>query len=122
VAALNAAGVRTHTRKADHYSGNILSPGRYLGRRCVDAHDYPLPVQRLLGELLTATALLANTIKIDGTLTVQATGDGPVSVLMAECTQPRDPARHRPPARPRGRVSAAGRKCPWARSCSAGVS
>jgi selenocysteine lyase/cysteine desulfurase len=29
VATLNAAGVRTHTRKADHYSGNILAP---LGR------------------------------------------------------------------------------------------
>jgi selenocysteine lyase/cysteine desulfurase len=26
VAALNAAGIRTHTRKADHYSGNILDP------------------------------------------------------------------------------------------------
>jgi molecular chaperone Hsp33 len=49
------------------------------------AHDYPEPVQRLLGELLTATALLANTIKVDGTLTVQASGDGPLSVLMAEC-------------------------------------
>jgi molecular chaperone Hsp33 len=51
----------------------------------VDAHDYPLPVQRLLGELLAATALLANTIRSDATLTVQAAGDGPVSVLMAEC-------------------------------------
>ncbi|HSG89100.1 MAG TPA: Hsp33 family molecular chaperone HslO [Pseudomonadales bacterium] len=49
------------------------------------AHAYPLPVQRLLGELLTATALLANIIKVKGTLTVQATGDGPLSVLMAEC-------------------------------------
>ncbi|WP_425074053.1 aminotransferase class V-fold PLP-dependent enzyme [Sagittula sp. S175] len=26
VSALNAEGIRTHTRKADHYSGNILSP------------------------------------------------------------------------------------------------
>ncbi len=26
VAALNAQGIRTHTRKADHYSGNILAP------------------------------------------------------------------------------------------------
>jgi len=26
VAALNAQGIRTHTRKADHYSGNILTP------------------------------------------------------------------------------------------------
>ena len=26
VAALNACGIRTHIRKADHYSGNMLSP------------------------------------------------------------------------------------------------
>lgn len=26
VAALNAQGIRTHTRKADHYSGNVLDP------------------------------------------------------------------------------------------------
>ena len=26
VEALNAAGIRTHTRKADHYSGNVLNP------------------------------------------------------------------------------------------------
>lgn len=26
VAALNAQGIRTHTRKADHYSGNVLEP------------------------------------------------------------------------------------------------
>lgn len=26
VAALNAQGIRTHTRKADHYSGNVLTP------------------------------------------------------------------------------------------------
>lgn len=50
-----------------------------------NAHAYPPPVQRLLGELLTATALLASIIKIRGTLTVQASGDGPVSAIMAEC-------------------------------------
>ncbi|WP_295312985.1 aminotransferase class V-fold PLP-dependent enzyme, partial [Roseobacter sp.] len=26
VSRLNAAGIRTHIRKADHYSGNILTP------------------------------------------------------------------------------------------------
>jgi cysteine desulfurase/selenocysteine lyase len=26
VEALNAQGIRTHTRKADHYSGNVLEP------------------------------------------------------------------------------------------------
>lgn len=49
------------------------------------AQTYPPEVQRLLGELLTATALLASIIKIDGTLTVQAAGDGPLSAIMAEC-------------------------------------
>jgi selenocysteine lyase/cysteine desulfurase len=26
VTALNTQGIRTHTRKADHYSGNVLDP------------------------------------------------------------------------------------------------
>lgn len=50
-----------------------------------DAQNYPEPVQRLLGELLAATALLASIVKVDGTLTVQATGDGPLAAVMAEC-------------------------------------
>lgn len=50
-----------------------------------DAGAYPPAVQQLLGELLTATALLASIVKIQGTLTVQATGDGAVGAIMAEC-------------------------------------
>lgn len=50
-----------------------------------DAQSYPEPVQRLLGEMLTATALLASIVKVKGTLTVQATGDGPLAAVMAEC-------------------------------------
>lgn len=50
-----------------------------------DAHDYPAPVSRLLGEMLAATALLASIVKVRGTLTVQATGDGPLAAVMAEC-------------------------------------
>ncbi len=50
-----------------------------------NAHVYPAPVQRLLGELLTAAALLSSIIKIRGTLTVQASGDGPIAAVMAEC-------------------------------------
>ncbi len=49
------------------------------------AHRYPEPVERLLGELLTATALLASIVKVQGTITVQATGDGPLAAVMAEC-------------------------------------
>lgn len=61
-----------------------------------DAQDYPEPVQRLLGEMLTATALLASIVKVKGTLTVQATGDGPLAAVMAEC---RDRSRLRGIAR-----------------------
>ena len=49
------------------------------------AHTYPEAAQQLLGELLTATALLASVVKVRGTLTVQATGDGPLAAVMAEC-------------------------------------
>ncbi len=48
-------------------------------------HDYPGPVDRLLGELQTASALLASTIKSAGTLTLQVRGSGALSVAMAEC-------------------------------------
>lgn len=63
-----------------------------------DAQSYPKPVQRLLGEMLTATALLASIVKVNGTLTVQASGDGPLAAVMAECrdrTQLRGIARIR---------------------------
>ena len=53
--------------------------------RMLRGHDYPEPVARLLGELVSATALLASTIRNDGTLTLQLRGNGPVSVAMAEC-------------------------------------
>lgn len=46
----------------------------------------PLPVQTLLGELVAAATLLAANIKFDGSLVLQLQGDGPVSLLVVECT------------------------------------
>jgi molecular chaperone Hsp33 len=48
-------------------------------------HDYPLPVQRLLGEMVAAAALLASNIKFNGALILQVHGDGPVKLLVVEC-------------------------------------
>jgi len=48
-------------------------------------HDYPAAIEKLLGELLAATALLTATVKLEGTLTLEARGKGEVSLLMAEC-------------------------------------
>ena len=48
--------------------------------------DYPHAVRTVLGEAAAATALLAATIKFDGILTLQARGDGPLKLLVVECT------------------------------------
>lgn len=61
-------------------------------------HDYPEPIQRLLGELLAACALLTATIKLDGTLDIEIRGDGAISLLMAES----NPGNHERAQRLRG--------------------
>lgn len=45
-------------------------------------HDYPQPVQHLLGEMLVATSLLTATLKFDGEITVQLQGNGPLSLAV----------------------------------------
>lgn len=47
-------------------------------------HHYPLIVARLLGELSAAASLLAETIKFDGTLTLQVRSEGEIPLIMAE--------------------------------------
>lgn len=49
-------------------------------------HEYPPALKRVLAELLAATALLASTLKFKGALVVQLQGDGPVRLLVVECT------------------------------------
>lgn len=48
--------------------------------------DYPPAVAALLGEMLAAASLLAETVKMDGRLVLQCRTNGPVSLLMVECT------------------------------------
>ncbi|HYD88904.1 MAG TPA: Hsp33 family molecular chaperone HslO [Vitreimonas sp.] len=49
-------------------------------------HDYPRPVAMLLGEALTLAALVGSLLKAEGRLVVQAQGEGPVALLVAEYT------------------------------------
>lgn len=49
-------------------------------------HEYPQPIQQLLGESLAAVALLGSTIKYDGSLILQIQGAGPCSLLVAQIT------------------------------------
>jgi molecular chaperone Hsp33 len=47
----------------------------------VKNHNYPAGVEKLLGELLSATCLLTATLKFEGDITVQLQGDGPVGYM-----------------------------------------
>lgn len=51
------------------------------------AHQhYPESVRNLLGELSAAAVLLAGNLKLDGSLLLQAQGDGPIALMVVECT------------------------------------
>ena len=50
------------------------------------AHAYPPAVAALLAESLALTAALASALKFDGVFTLQAQGDGPVSLVVADVT------------------------------------
>jgi molecular chaperone Hsp33 len=49
-------------------------------------HANPDAVTRLLGEALALTAGLASALKFRGSFSLQAKGDGPISMLLADCT------------------------------------
>ncbi|KIU51714.1 MULTISPECIES: Hsp33 family molecular chaperone HslO [Pseudomonas] len=53
-------------------------------------HPYPQPVAQLLGELMAAAALLVGALKFDGLLILQARSEGPIPLLMIECSSERD--------------------------------
>lgn len=54
-----------------------------------ERREYPAPVRRLLGEAMAAAALLIATIKLNGSLTLQVQGDGPLHFLVVQCTSQR---------------------------------
>ncbi|NLQ17377.1 Hsp33 family molecular chaperone HslO [Marinomonas sp. M1K-6] len=49
--------------------------------------QYPLSLEKLLGEFVAAIALLRDIVKIDGVLSIQAKGNGFLSTLMTECDE-----------------------------------
>jgi molecular chaperone Hsp33 len=49
-------------------------------------HDYPPQVEHLLAEAAIVAIVLAGLLKYDGVFTLQAKGDGPVSLIVADVT------------------------------------
>jgi molecular chaperone Hsp33 len=54
----------------------------------LSAHDYPLPVAKLVGEAIVLTVLLGTALKIDGRFILQTQSDGPVRMLVVDFTTP----------------------------------
>lgn len=53
----------------------------------LERRDYPAAVQVLLGQALSAAALMASMLKLKGSLILQIQGDGPLSLLVAESNE-----------------------------------
>lgn len=56
----------------------------------LDGHGYPPMVASMLAETLALAAVLAGSLKYDGVFTLQAQGNGPVSLLVADVTSDGD--------------------------------
>jgi molecular chaperone Hsp33 len=55
-----------------------------LGEVCAQ-QPYPAVVRQLLGQMLAAVAMFADGIKFNGAVNLHCQGDGPLTMLMAEC-------------------------------------
>ena len=55
-------------------------------RAVLERHEYPPVLRTLLGELMAAGALLAATLKFDGSIILQLQGNGSVKLIVVECT------------------------------------
>jgi molecular chaperone Hsp33 len=52
------------------------------------AHEYPLPIAKLLGEAVVLTVLLGSSLKFEGRFILQTQSDGPVNMLVVDFTTP----------------------------------
>ncbi len=55
-------------------------------RAVLERHDYPVTVREPLGQLYAAVVLLAATLKLKGSITMQVRGDGPINLLVVDCS------------------------------------
>lgn len=55
-------------------------------RALLEHRDYPVGIRNTLGEAVAASVLLAATLKFDGTLSLQLRGQGPMHLMLAQCS------------------------------------
>ncbi len=71
-------------------NGRVVRMGNTINTILSRHEDVPYPAKVLLGQFLTLGAALATALKYDGIFTLQAKGDGPVSMMVADVTSDGD--------------------------------
>ncbi len=71
--------------EASSFRGRSVRMGSVLDD-ILQAHDYPKPVAHLVAETVTLALLLSAMLKYEGIFTLQAQGDGPIKMLVADVT------------------------------------
>ena len=59
---------------------------RNAWHRMLRGHDYGRPVMEALGHCAAASALIAQSLKFEGSITLQISGEGPLAMLVMQCT------------------------------------
>jgi len=59
-------------------------------KRMQEGHDYAAPVAEILGHAAAATSLIAQTLKFDGSVTLQISSSGPLGMLVMQSTDELD--------------------------------
>lgn len=83
--ALSADLLRPFQLESSALRGRLARLGGTIDR-ILTRHDYPEPVSRQLGELIVLAATLAGGLKFSGTFSLQTRSDGPISLMLADCT------------------------------------
>lgn len=77
--------LRPFQLERSHLRGRFVRLGQTVDY-VLRAHAYPPPVSDLLGQLLVLAGALAGGLKFKGSFSLQIRGDGPVRLLVADCT------------------------------------
>jgi molecular chaperone Hsp33 len=64
--------------------GEIVSLNQ-VWQTMLSNHSYPEVIRQHLGEVMAASVLLTATMKFEGSLTIQASGDGALNLMVVEC-------------------------------------
>jgi len=77
--------IQTFQLDVSSLRGRIVRLGGVLNN-ILEPHSYPNPVAHLVAEMVTLVLLLSSMLKYEGIFTLQARGDGPVNLLVADVT------------------------------------